>query len=175
MVCERRYRFRHSRKLSQSPQLLAQGRVTCFGPQPLILLHLVGNLIVDFDLVVVVIRQSSVNLPEGQVGVLKVHFLRAPTVGELIEHYLDHFRVGASDPCSAAGIYLNVCCGPGRRQRTVSFSSYSYEQFSMSAARNKPKPAGLLVQPRFCRAPAVNFALTLEVPELVISMGDYVS
>jgi len=57
---------------------------------------------------VIVIRQGSVNLPERQVGMLKVHFLRAPSVGELIKYDLYYFGVGTRDPRPATGIQLDV-------------------------------------------------------------------
>ena len=43
---------------------------------------------------------------------LKVHFLRAPFVGELIKYDLNNLgaRARARDPGPAAGIYLDVAC-----------------------------------------------------------------
>ena len=46
----------------------------------------------------IVIRQRGVDLREGKMWILKVHFLGARAVGHLVEHDLNDLSVRTADP-----------------------------------------------------------------------------
>jgi hypothetical protein len=70
--------------------------------------QLISNLGVKGLLMVVVIRESRIDLTQCQMGVLSLDFLRIPVVGKTVESDLHDFGAGTFDePLTSRG-NLNV-------------------------------------------------------------------
>ena len=74
-----------------------------------------GDLIhfVELILVFVVIRQGGMDLCHGQIGVLKMHFLSTPAVGQLVENNFLYLGIGAHDPGNTRCIDFDLSCESG--------------------------------------------------------------
>jgi hypothetical protein len=59
-------------------------------------------------LVIIVIRQGSVNLSHGQMGMLEVDFFWASAMCYLVENDLDDFRIGVVNPGSSLSIKMDM-------------------------------------------------------------------
>jgi hypothetical protein len=77
--------------------------------KPINLAQAALDLGIELIFVVVVISQCGVYLSEGQVSMLKVDFLRAPTMGYHVQGNLDDLRVRVVNPGDPALVQPNMC------------------------------------------------------------------
>jgi hypothetical protein len=63
---------------------------------------------VHFLLVVIVIRQAAVDLPQGKVGVLALNLVGVPVVRQSVQGDFEDLRLCADQPQLAVGAFLDV-------------------------------------------------------------------
>lgn len=68
----------------------------------------VPDLCVELRLIFVVVRERAVDLSERQLRMLKMYFLRTPSVGEFVQHNLSDFHFRAGDPGDTLAI-ISIC------------------------------------------------------------------
>src|SRR5438093_834918 len=99
-----------SRQLAELPQsppgrgIGVFGRLTLRTPQSL------GDFLVKLSLMIVVMAECRVDLSQREVRMLVMHLLGTPSVGQMVEHDLNHLHVRVVDPCAPGGVDSDVRC-----------------------------------------------------------------
>jgi hypothetical protein len=97
-----------SRQLAHGAQSFSNGRLARCGAHLLRALKAMLDLSIEVTLVIVVICERSMNLPEREMRMLEMNLLGAPAMAGLIQRNLDHFCCSVVDPRNAAVIEADM-------------------------------------------------------------------